>query len=71
MKKQDLPISVISRFFNLPINDAARELGICVTLLKRICRKNGTAQEMTSIVDILLQAYSVGLIADSSIWIGN
>lgn len=37
-----MPIEEISKCFNLPINDASRELGICVTLLKRICRRHGT-----------------------------
>lgn len=31
----------LSRCFHLPINSAARELGVCVTALKKQCRKHG------------------------------
>ncbi|KAF2075265.1 hypothetical protein CYY_003441 [Polysphondylium violaceum] len=31
----------LSKFFHLPINDVAKELGICATMLKKICRRNG------------------------------
>jgi hypothetical protein len=31
----------LSKYFHLPINDVAKELGICATMLKKICRRNG------------------------------
>jgi hypothetical protein len=31
----------LTKYFHLPINDVAKELGICATMLKKICRKNG------------------------------
>eukprot|EP00871_Galdieria_phlegrea_P003740 jgi/Galph1/4367/GphlegSOOS_G2974.1 len=34
----------LKNFFQLPRDEVARELGICVTLLKKICRKNGIKQ---------------------------
>jgi hypothetical protein len=34
-------LAELSRYFHLPINDVAKELGVCATVLKKICRKNG------------------------------
>ena len=31
----------LAHYFHLPINAAAKKLGICPTVLKKICRKNG------------------------------
>jgi hypothetical protein len=31
----------IAKHFHLPINEAAKKLNICPTVLKKICRKNG------------------------------
>lgn len=31
----------ISNYFSLPLSDAATHLGVCVSLLKKICRENG------------------------------
>jgi len=31
----------LAKYFHLPINGAAREIGVCATVLKKICRKNG------------------------------
>jgi len=36
-----LSLSVLAQYFHLPIKDVAKELGICMTILKRICRRNG------------------------------
>lgn len=38
---QSMDFEQLSSFFHLPINDASKELGICTTLLKKICRRNG------------------------------
>ena len=38
---QTLTLENLSQYFHLPINDVAKELGICATVLKKICRKNG------------------------------
>jgi len=40
-RQRIVPFEKVSAHFDVPINDAAKELGICVTLLKRICRQNG------------------------------
>merc|ERR1712137_9817 len=39
-----LTIADLSRYFHLPINDVSRELGVCTTVLKRICRQNGISR---------------------------
>mmetsp|Transcript_18791 Transcript_18791/g.46164 ORF Transcript_18791/g.46164 Transcript_18791/m.46164 type:complete len:435 (+) Transcript_18791:567-1871(+) len=39
-----LTLDDLKGFFNLPRDEVARELGICVTLLKKICRRNGIKQ---------------------------
>jgi len=31
----------LAKYFHLPINQVAKELGVCATILKKICRKNG------------------------------
>ncbi|KAK4846187.1 hypothetical protein QYF36_014146 [Acer negundo] len=31
----------VSNYFSLPLSDAATHLGVCVSVLKRICRENG------------------------------
>jgi len=31
----------LAPYFHLPINQVSKELGICATVLKKICRKNG------------------------------
>lgn len=36
-----IDLAELTRFFHLPITAVAKELGICVTVLKRICRENG------------------------------
>lgn len=37
----DVPFKDIAQYFTAPINDAARELGIGITALKLVCRRNG------------------------------
>jgi len=37
----DLSLEDLSQYFHLPINDVAKKLGVCATVLKKICRKNG------------------------------
>ena len=38
---RDYSYEELSRYFHMPINDVSSELGICATLLKKICRKHG------------------------------
>jgi hypothetical protein len=38
---QSIGLDTLSKYFHLPINDVAKELGVCATVLKKICRKNG------------------------------
>eukprot|EP01113_Clastostelium_recurvatum_P006255 TRINITY_DN12834_c1_g1_i2.p1 TRINITY_DN12834_c1_g1~~TRINITY_DN12834_c1_g1_i2.p1 ORF type:complete len:219 (+),score=59.92 TRINITY_DN12834_c1_g1_i2:49-705(+) len=38
---QTIGLDQLSQYFHLPINDVAKELGVCATVLKKICRKNG------------------------------
>ena len=40
-KMHDFTLDELSQYFHLPINDVARDLGVCATVLKKICRKNG------------------------------
>ena len=37
-------LSELSYYFQYPINEAAEKLGICATVLKKICRKNGVSR---------------------------
>lgn len=38
---QSLSLEELSQYFHLPINEAAEQLGICATVLKKICRNKG------------------------------
>ncbi|ELR19000.1 RWPRK domain containing protein [Acanthamoeba castellanii str. Neff] len=38
---QDIGLEQLTKYFHLPINAVAKELGVCATVLKKICRKNG------------------------------
>ena len=38
---KDYSYEELSRYFHMPINDVSSELGICATLLKKICRRHG------------------------------
>lgn len=38
---KDITFEDLTKYFHLPINQVAKELGICATILKKICRKNG------------------------------
>lgn len=40
-KKSETSIQTLAQYFHLPITKAAEELGICPTVLKKICRKHG------------------------------
>mmetsp|Transcript_13721 Transcript_13721/g.16504 ORF Transcript_13721/g.16504 Transcript_13721/m.16504 type:complete len:474 (+) Transcript_13721:257-1678(+) len=42
--KSKTTIETISKYFHLPINEAAQELNVCATVLKKICRKHGMAR---------------------------
>lgn len=44
----------LAQHFHLPINAAAKELGICPTVLKKICRRNGMRRWPHRKVGILL-----------------
>ena len=35
---------VVAQYFHLPIDLASKELSICPTLIKKICRKNGVSR---------------------------
>lgn len=37
----DFKLADLARYFHLPINEAAQQLNICTTLLKKLCRNNG------------------------------
>eukprot|EP00276_Gloeochaete_wittrockiana_P018738 CAMPEP_0184345124 /NCGR_PEP_ID=MMETSP1089-20130417/13571_1 /TAXON_ID=38269 ORGANISM="Gloeochaete wittrockiana, Strain SAG46.84" /NCGR_SAMPLE_ID=MMETSP1089 /ASSEMBLY_ACC=CAM_ASM_000445 /LENGTH=162 /DNA_ID=CAMNT_0026675301 /DNA_START=63 /DNA_END=548 /DNA_ORIENTATION=+ len=43
-EKGDLTLDDLSPFFHLPINEASKKLGICATVLKKICRKIGISR---------------------------
>jgi len=38
---KNISFDELSKYFHLPINQVAKELGVCATILKKICRKNG------------------------------
>lgn len=38
---KNISFDELSKFFHLPINQVAKELGVCATILKKICRRNG------------------------------
>jgi len=38
---KNISFDELSKYFHLPINQVAKELGICATILKKICRRNG------------------------------
>lgn len=40
----EVEIEVLQSVFHLPIEQAAKRLGMCVTVLKRICRSHGIAR---------------------------
>lgn len=39
--KEELTLKEISKHFNTPIQDAAKALGVCPTILKKVCRRLG------------------------------
>jgi hypothetical protein len=39
--KSKKSIQEVAKYFHLPINVAGKALGICPTVLKKICRKHG------------------------------
>eukprot|EP00741_Cyanophora_paradoxa_P025678 tig00000388_g24781.t2 len=41
---RDTSFESISSLFHLPINEASKRLGICVTLLKKLCRRHGLSR---------------------------
>lgn len=38
---KNISFEELSQYFHLPINQVAKELGVCATILKKICRRNG------------------------------
>ena len=36
-----ITLDIITKYFDLIINDAANKIGVCTSVLKKICRKNG------------------------------
>ncbi len=38
---QVITFEELSQYFHLPINEVSKELGVCATVLKKICRRNG------------------------------
>jgi len=40
-KPKDVAFNVIASKFNMPIDAAARDLGVCTTVIKKVCRQNG------------------------------
>ena len=42
--KKNITKSTLCNYFHLPINDAAKHLGVCVTMLKKTCRKYGISR---------------------------
>ena len=40
----DIDVEVLKSVYDMPIEQAAKQLGVCVTVLKRICRKKGISR---------------------------
>jgi len=38
---KNITFEELSKYFHVPINQVAKELGVCATILKKICRRNG------------------------------
>jgi len=38
---KNITFEELAKYFHLPINQVAKELGVCATILKKICRRNG------------------------------
>jgi len=38
---KNISFDELAKYFHLPINQVAKELGVCATILKKICRRNG------------------------------
>lgn len=38
---QTIGLEQLSEYFHMPINEVAKDLGVCATVLKKICRRNG------------------------------
>ncbi|CAI5499905.1 unnamed protein product [Closterium sp. Naga37s-1] len=64
----------LAKHFHLPINEAARELGICPTVLKKICRRHGMRRwphrkirSIERIIATLEETIAGGAPADESI----
>eukprot|EP00240_Pyramimonas_obovata_P016288 CAMPEP_0118927046 /NCGR_PEP_ID=MMETSP1169-20130426/4615_1 /TAXON_ID=36882 /ORGANISM="Pyramimonas obovata, Strain CCMP722" /LENGTH=271 /DNA_ID=CAMNT_0006868737 /DNA_START=206 /DNA_END=1018 /DNA_ORIENTATION=- len=70
MRKGKTDIQHIAQYFHLPINDAAKELGICLTVLKKICRRNGLKRwphrKLKSIDKILVSMDAVALLRETN-----
>jgi hypothetical protein len=49
----------LAQHFHLPINAAAKELGICPTVLKKICRRNGMRRWPHRKVEVLSALFLV------------
>eukprot|EP00189_Rhodosorus_marinus_P007460 CAMPEP_0184753832 /NCGR_PEP_ID=MMETSP0315-20130426/44298_1 /TAXON_ID=101924 /ORGANISM="Rhodosorus marinus, Strain UTEX LB 2760" /LENGTH=699 /DNA_ID=CAMNT_0027233223 /DNA_START=660 /DNA_END=2759 /DNA_ORIENTATION=- len=41
VKTKSISFDDLAKHFHMPINDAAKELGICATVLKELCRRRG------------------------------
>jgi hypothetical protein len=35
----ELTLEELSQYFSFPISEAAKQIGVCATVLKKICRK--------------------------------
>lgn len=38
---KEMNLDELSQYFHLPINEVSQQLGVCTTVLKKICRNNG------------------------------
>ncbi|CAI7903339.1 unnamed protein product [Closterium sp. NIES-54] len=73
-KSSRIQLPDLAKHFHLPINEAARELGICPTVLKKICRRHGMRRwphrkirSIERIIATLEETIAGGAPADESI----
>mmetsp|Transcript_20950 Transcript_20950/g.35125 ORF Transcript_20950/g.35125 Transcript_20950/m.35125 type:complete len:370 (-) Transcript_20950:322-1431(-) len=71
VKRDHTEMQRIGQYFHLPINEASKELGTCLTMLKKICRRNGLKRwphrKLKSMADKILGSLNTGLLTENGV----